>query len=445
MLGPDYHQPELNLPQHWSQTPSSLSNGKELSRWWQVFNDPLLTELITKAAMQNLNVQQAKARVYESRIKYKLSQAKLYPILTGSTGVAQSETSQQTGLGLTTELFNHSLDASWEIDLFGKFRRDIEAKTADRAAAEQDLQDVLVSLYAEVALAYVELRNYQARLARTEESVATQQATYQITDWRYQAGLTTRLDVEQAKFSKESTESDLPSLREGIVLARQSLALLLGLSPDALTAKLAKTKPIPTAPKEIALGIPANILKQRPDVRKAESKLISQTAQIGVAEANRYPNLNLTGSIGLEALALGNLYTASAKMFQIAATSAWTLADTGRLKSNVEIQKALQQQALAAYQQTVLTALKEVEQALIGFQQEQDRIQLLQQAVASGQRALELAQYQYQSGISDFQPVLNAQKSLLTMQLNLVNSQAKLASNTIKLYKALGGGWMPIS
>ncbi|MDO9104091.1 MAG: efflux transporter outer membrane subunit [Methylovulum sp.] len=444
-VGPDYQKPEIQLPSRWRindlPTLTQQSDAGQLTRWWLSFNDPLLAELITLAAKQNWDVQQAQARVREARAKNRLAKAQLFPALTGNAGVSQTESSREAGLGTTTELFSNSIDASWELDIFGKKRRDIESKTATQQAADEDLRDVLVSLYAEIALSYVELRSYQARLATTESNAAAQQETYQLTEWRYQAGLTTQLDVEQAKFNKESTQSDLPSLREGLIKAQQALAVLVGLQPQALMQKLAQKQPIPVVSKSIAFGIPADILRQRPDVRKAERQLAAQTAQIGVAKAAKYPNLNLTGSLGLEALALGSLYTAGAKMFQITAASAWTLLDAGRIQSNIDVQQALQEQALGVYQAAVLTGLKEVEQALTAFQQEQDRIVLLRLAVSTGRDALELAQFQYQSGINDFQPVLTAQKSLLTMQINLIASEAKLASDAIRLYKALGGGW----
>jgi len=298
-----------------------------------------------------------------------------------------------------------------------------------------------VSLYAETALNYVEVRSFQARLAITEANLAAQQDTYQLTDWRFQAGLTTQLDVDQAKLNMETTRATLPTLHIGLVQAQHRLAVLLGQPPGTLKPLLAPVLAIPVTTLSVAVGIPADLLRQRPDVRRSERKLAAQTAQIGVATAARYPNFNLSGYIGLEALAYTNLYSASAKAFQMVANAALTLFDAGRLRRNVDIQTALQEQAFALYESTILQALRDVENALVAFSQEQIRRDTLQAAVIAGQSALALAQSQYNSGTVDFLRVLDAQRSLLSVQNQLALSDAEVASNLIRLYKALGGGW----
>ncbi|MGZ8159969.1 MAG: efflux transporter outer membrane subunit, partial [Methylobacter sp.] len=250
-----------------------------------------------------------------------------------------------------------------------------------------------------------------------------------------------QLDVDQAKLEMETTRSTLPTLRSGLEQAQHRLAVLLGQAPGALKPLLTPVQAIPVTPVSVAVGIPADLLRQRPDVRRSERQLAAQTAQIGVATAARYPDFTLSGYIGLEALAYANLYSASAKAFQMAANAALTLFDAGRLRRNIDIQTALQEQALALYEATILQALSDVENALVAFAQEQTRRDTLQAAVKAGQSALELAQSEYNSGTVDFLRVLVAQRSLLTAQNQLALSDAEVASNMIRLYKALGGGW----
>jgi NodT family efflux transporter outer membrane factor (OMF) lipoprotein len=450
MVGPDYRPPQTGLPPAWSSaaTGSSTAQPVDMSRWWQTFNDPVLSELIEKARTGNRDLVQAEARVREARSRRQLAQADLWPTSSLNASVSQIGSSKAAGfsagaarIGSTNERYSNRLDAAWELDIFGKRRRAIEAAAASEQSTQEDLHDVLVSLYAEVALTYVELRGLQNRLSITEANLASQSETYDITRWRQMAGLTTQLDVDQARLTVENTRANLPNLRSSLKQAKNTLALLLGRQPTALGALLASPAPIPNASGDIAIGIPADLLRQRPDVRRAERALAAQTAQIGVAEAEHYPSFNLSGSIGLESLAYTNLYTAGAKAFQIGANAALTLLDAGRIRANVKIQTALQEQALGLYESTLLTALRDVENALIAYAEEQKRRDTLKAAVEAGSSARELAETQYVSGISDFQRVLEAQRSLLNAQLQLAISEAEVASNVIRLYKAIGGGW----
>ncbi|MGZ8226102.1 MAG: efflux transporter outer membrane subunit [Methylococcaceae bacterium] len=446
MVGPDYQKPETPLPASWSTdlnagSAVSSNESNRLDRWWKVFNDAILSGLMERAKTNNLDLKQAEARVREARAQRSLAKADLFPTISAAGTVSQQHSSTQTGTGITQEFYSNSFDASWELDIFGKKRRTIEAAEATLQASQEDLRDVLVSLLAEVGLNYVEIRGYQLRIVITETNLATQIETYDITRWRYEAGLTTQLDVDQAKLNMETTRALLPTLQVGLEQAKNRLAVLLGQPPETLQELLVFTKPIPVTSQSVAVGIPADLLRRRPDVRRSERQLAAQTAQIGVAKAARYPNLNLTGSIGLESLLAANLYTAGAKAFQIAAASAWTLFDAGRIRSNIEIETAQQEQALSLYEATILAALRDVENALIAYDQQQLRSNSLKDAVEAAQSALELAQAQYQSGINDFQRVLDTQRSLLSAQLQLAISDAEVAANLIRLYKALGGGW----
>lgn len=450
MVGPDYRPPQTDLPAAWSQslTGAAAAGTADISSWWRTFNDPVLSELIEKAQLGNRELRQAEGRVREARARRQLAQANLWPTSSLGASASKSGSSKEagfragaTGIGMTYEMYSYSLDASWELDLFGKQRRAIESADASEQAAREDLRDVLVSLYAEAALNYVDLRSLQKRLRITEANLAAQSETHDIARWRRMAGLTTQLDVDQAKLAMENTRAELPNLRSSLAQAKHNLSLLLGLQPAALDALLDQAAPIPAATGGIATGIPADVLRQRPDVRRAERQLAAQTAQIGVAEAERYPDFTLSGSIGLESLAYSNLYSAGARAFQIAANAALTLLDAGRIRANVKIQTALQEQALNLYESTLLTALRDVENALTAYSEEGKRRDALTAAAEAGAGAMELAEMQYVSGISDFQRVLEAQRSLLSAQLQLAASEAEVAADVIRLYKALGGGW----
>jgi NodT family efflux transporter outer membrane factor (OMF) lipoprotein len=298
-----------------------------------------------------------------------------------------------------------------------------------------------VSLFAEAALNYVDVRSYQNQLAVTKANLAAQEETYELVSWQEKAGLVSMLDVFQAKQTLENTRSDIPKLRSALEQAKHGLAVLLGKEPISLNKLLEKTAPIPVVSKQIAVGIPADVLRQRPDVRRSERKLAAQTAQIGVAEAAAYPSFSLSGSVGVESLLTSNIYTAAANTFLMAVKSAWVIFDSGRIRSNVKIQNALQEQALGSYQESVLNALKEVENSLTAYKEEQQRLEALKASVEAAKSAVELLNAQYLSGTADFLKLLDSHKSLLTAQTQVVSSEAEVTSNIIRLYKALGGGW----
>ncbi len=443
-VGPDYKKPATITPATWN---SQLQDGvnaepnESLAHWWEVLNDATLTNLIEQARAGNRDVRQAEARLHESRAQRGVTKADLFPTLSANGSASRARSSKEAGGGTTGNSFANSFDASWELDLFGGKRRALEAATATVQASEEDLRDVLVSLFAEVALNYVEIRSYQTRVSIAEASLKAQTETYEITQWRREAGLTTQLDVDQARRSLETTRAEIPSLRTSLEQAKHQLAVLTGQPPGALNGLLAEAKPVPVIPSEVAVGVPADSLRQRPDVRRAERKLAAQTAQIGVAEAERYPKLTLSGSIGLEALEYSNLYTASARTAQGLVSAAWKLFDGGRIRQQVAVETAKQDELLSAYDAAVLTALKDVENALVAYANEQNRREALAEAVKSGQSAFDLARQQYTAGLVDFQTVLDTQRSLLSVQEQLAISDAEVTSNLIRLYKALGGGW----
>jgi multidrug efflux system outer membrane protein len=298
-----------------------------------------------------------------------------------------------------------------------------------------------VSLMAEVALNYVEVRTFQKRLDVAEENLKAQAETYDLTVFRFEAGLASALDMEQAKYNLENTRSQIPTLRIGLEEAKNRLAVLVGTHPGTLHADLSAKKPIPVPSLEIAVGVPAEVLRRRPDIRKAERELAAQTARVGVATAELYPKFSLLGSIGLEALSFGDLFSTRNRSDIIGPSVSWNIFDAGAIRKNIEVQNTLQEQALLKYEAAILNALEDVENALVAYAQDQYRRESLTQATQAAERAVDLALKQYSSGIMDFQDVLEAQRSLLSFQDRLAESDGAVTSNLISLYKALGGGW----
>jgi len=445
-VGPDYVAPDTPIPQAW-HTPekSGLEGGhlkkETLADWWSILHDPVLTHLVESAVAGNLDLKEARARVREARARRGISEAARFPAIDAGGSARSSRSSEETGSGSERELYAAGFDAAWELDVFGGNKRAVEAAEADLQASEEDLRDVLVSLLAEVALNYVELRSFQTRLTVAEANLEAQEETYNITRWRRQAGLTTQLDVEEARYSLEQTRAQIPGLHTGLKQTENRLAVLMGQHPGSLDDTLAERKAIPVTPLEVAVGVPADILRRRPDVRRAERRLAAQTAQIGVATADLYPRFSLLGSIGLEALSPGNLFSTGSRTHGIGAAVAWPLFDAGTIRNNIEVQTALQQQALIRYEAAVLTALEDVENALVAYAREQSRRQSLTEATEAAWRAVELAKKQYVSGLIEFNNVLIAQRSLLSLQDQLAVSESEVTSNLIALYKSLGGGW----
>ncbi len=445
-VGPDYMAPQLSLPARWSVTVATgASDTRALASWWKAFDEPLLSDLIERAISFNRDLAQAEARVREARARRGISDADRYPTIQSSASATHRRGSEETGSGKSSELYSAGLDARWELDIFGGKRRALEAASANLEASEYDLRDVLVSLTAEVALNYVDTRAFQARLSVADSNLRAQSETFDIARWRNAAGLTTQRDLEQARLNLEQTRAQIPALRNGISQAVNHIAVLIGQNPGTLNDLLGAPRAIPAAPPDVALGVPAETLRRRPDVQRAERQLATQTAQIGVATAALYPNFSLIGSIGLEALTAGRLLTASALATSIGGNIGWPVFDAGRIRQSIAVQTALQEQALGRYEAAILTALQDVENALVAYASEQQRREALSAAAAAARNAAELARHQYSAGLVDFQVVLDAQRSLLSLEDQLASSHGAVISNLVRLYKALGGGWTPVA
>ena len=435
-IGVDWHAPlEGGL--------SALSPDQAtLARFWTALDDPLLSQLVERALVANYDVALAEARLRQARALRKVAVGEFFPTITSSGGARRTHANGATPrVDSNFDLYSAEIDASWEIDVFGRLRRGLETANAERDAADEGLRDAQVSLVAEVALAYVDLRSFQERLRVAEATLASQTETFDLTNWRAEAGLTTVLDVEQARASLAITASTIPNLRTALTADMNALAVLAGEQPGTLDESLSPPQPIPVTPREVAVGVPGEALAQRPDVRRAERLLAAETARIGVVTADAYPTLNALGSIGLDSLTPGGLFKVGAWTGTMAANATQTLFAGGQVMANIEAQDAVRDQALASYRTTVLAALNEVENALVAYAQEQDRRQVLAEGEAAAERALTLAQDQYGSGLIDFQTVLDAQRQLFVLQDQLAASEGQVTSNLIRIYKAIGGGW----
>jgi len=448
-VGPNYVPVEIKAAETWhgdlagGLTDKTASPAK-LATWWKTLNDPVLSSLIDRAVASNLDLKEARARLRESRAWRGISRAALFPAIDAAGSVTKSRSSENNDSGSETDLYSADFDAGWELDIFGGLRRSIEAADADLQASAEDLNNVLVSLLAEVALNYVDTRTYQTRLAVANANLDAQQETYRLIQSRYHAGLSDELPVQQARYNLENTRSQIPTLRTGLEEAKNRLAVLLGQAPGSVHAELKERKPIPVTPLEVAVGVPANTLRHRPDIRMAERELAAQTARVGVATADLYPKFTLTGTIGLESVSSTDFITAASHIWRIGPGFSWNIFDAGAIRQNIQVQSALQEQALIQYESTVLGALEEVENALIAYAEEQQRRQALKAGTDAAQQAAQLAQDQYKAGLVDFINVLEVQRSLLSFEDELAQSDGAVTSNLVRLYKALGGGWTTI-
>ncbi len=437
-------EPRLDaLPATWAGSPAGgkpATTPQSLLAWWQQFNDPLLTALVTEALQANTGVRSAQAALRQARALQDVAAAGLGPTLTGSADAQRSRAGLGSS-GSSNNRFGASLDASWEIDLFGGQRSALAASTASADASAASLGDVQVSLAAEVALAYIGLRNAQARLAIAEANLASQQETLQITRWRQQAGLVDMLQAEQAQAAAELTRAGLPPLQTTLAQSRHALAVLTGQPPAALDARLAASAPVPQPAATLALAGPADTLRQRPDVRAAELRLAAEWARLAQADAALKPSLRLSGALGLSALTLGGLGSGSAVAGSLLAGLTLPVFDGGALRGQQRAQQAVLDQAQEAWRASVLTALQEVEDALVALRSDQDRLQRLQAAAQAATHAATLANQRYRSGLVDFQTVLDTQRSQLGAQDSLATTAADLAADHVRLYKSLGGGW----
>ena len=433
-------------PEVWSEQGAAVAADVEaLAQWWETFGDPVLTSLVRRAIKGNLDVRTSLSRLREARASVSSARASLNPVVDASgTMVATGRRDEVLG-SVTTRSYSVGFDASWELDVFGGIRSTIDAAAATAEARAADLQDVLISLTAEVAIDYVDVRTLQRRLEIALANANVQEQTLELAQFRAQAGLATDLDVQQALSNLESTRAQISSLDAQTAQAIHRVAVLIGQAPAALDAELSLPGTIPMAPLTLAVGVPAETLRRRPDVRSAERQLAAQFANVNAARADLYPSFRLAGSIGLESLPFGRLFTPDSAVWRASPSAAWRLFDRRQLRQNLVIQSERQQQAAITYESRVLGALQEVEDSLTALAEEQRRREHLTAAANAAQQAADLSLQLYTAGLRDFRDVLDSQRSLLALQDQLASSGATLSTNLVRLYKSLGGGWSAAS
>jgi len=413
-----------------------------LVHWWERFDDTVLTQLVENALRSSPDVRTALAKIESARANHGIQRASLLPSLTGDASGRRTRTRvHDTDVVTNADSAGASLDASWEIDLFGKQRTALSATAADLAQAEENLRDAQVTLAAEVASTYVSLRSAEANLAATQRSLATREESLQLARWREQVGATSSLDTQQAITTVEQARASVPALQQSILETRNRLAVLCGQTPGSLDTLLATTGAVPAAPAAIAVGIPAETLRQRPDVRAAGRAVEAAAARTSAAKRDRFPTLKLTGSVGVNALDAGKLFSPETTVASLVGSLTAPIFAGGRIHNTIALRTATEKQVLIAYESAVLTALSEVENALSAVRRHSERLAALATAATAARDASALARQQYEAGTVDFLTVLDAERNALGVEQQQVSATADLTTAHIQLYKALGGGW----
>jgi len=453
-LGPDFARPETPEPAEWSGDDGDQLGSESPDRqdWWKVFNDPVMDAIIDKVYQQNLSLQIAGLRILEARAQLGIAVGSQYPQFQQAGGSVTrnrlSENSPNYNSVADKNFMDYQagFDAAWEIDFWGRFQRGIEAADANLSASVADYNNALVSLTAEAARTYVIIRTLEERLLISHENIKLQQESLRIANVRFTNGATTELDVQQAVSNLSETRAQVPALRQSLRQAKNSLSTLLGLPPSDLADLLGGPGTIPVAATHIAVGVPAELLRRRPDVQFAELQAASQSALVGVARTELFPRFSLIGSIGYatsdtNSSSAGDLFDSDSLTYNVGPTFQWNILNYGRLKNNVRVQDARYQQAIVNYQNTVLTAYQEVEDAMVAFIQSQQESRFRGEAATASKKSTEIANIQYREGAVDFQRVIDSERTLVLQQDRWTNTRGDIALNLIAMYKALGGGW----
>ncbi|HEX3720767.1 MAG TPA: efflux transporter outer membrane subunit [Verrucomicrobiae bacterium] len=448
-VGPNYQRPPANPPTGWA---SPLSGGETNvpsadAQWWKSFHDPELDSLIVRAAESNLNLRAAWARVLQARAQRGIAAAGFWPTIDANASYTKNRYSSTglipfpPGTPLEAGLYQAGFDSTWELDIFGGTRRSVEAANAEIAAAEFGRRNLLLTVYGEVARNYIQARAFQRRLVVLRENIKAQEEILNLTRDLFAQGLATDLDVQQESALLATSQSEEPGLDTGFRSSAYSVAILLGRPPGALLEEFSAQTPIPAAPPQVPVGLPSDLIQRRPDIQQAERQLAAATAQIGVATSDLFPQFSLTGQAGLESIYASDWFSAGSRYWTAGPMVQWRIFDAGRIRANIRLQNARQEESLANYEQTVLAAFEDVETALTAYAHEQLRRESLSQAVKANKQAEELAEQLYRNGLADFLRVLESQRSLYESQDELIQSDQTVSANLIALYKALGGGW----
>ncbi len=452
-VGPDFARAPVNVSKTWLDAGDQRVKPEptEYRNWWRVFNDPVLDRLIDRAYRENLSLRIAGVRVLEARAQLGIAVGELFPQTQQAFGFLQYNRTSERAPNFISSLLNFrqseiGLQAVWELDFWGKFRRAIESADASLLATVADYDNALVSLTADVASSYVVIKTLGKRINIARQNVETQEENLKIAEARFKYGTTSQLDVEQAKTILNDTLASIPVLETQLRQAKNALSVLLGLPPSGLAEILEGSLEIPVSPPEVVVGIPADLLRRRPDIRSAELRAAAQCAQIGVAKADLYPAFSLSGNFGFLSSDVGkfnlsDMFQWKSRTAQAGPSVQWNILNYGRITNNVRVQDARFQELLITYQNTVLTAQQEVEDNLVAFLRAQERAEFLARSVAAAKRSLDLAVLQYREGTKDFTTVLIAQQALLNEQDNLATTLGNVSSSLVGVYRALGGGW----
>lgn len=444
-VGPNYKLIETKLPATWAgPAPKTYTMPeKEIACWWSAFNDTLLSSIVERAIEANLDVKQAEARIRQARAARGVSISGFGPVLNAVSSYRRSHSPQSAAAndGITSNQYQAGFDAAWELDIFGGVRRSVEAADADLQAAVEGRRDVLVTLAAEVAVNYIDLRAFQQRLIIARNNLAAQQHTAELTNKRLSAGFASSLDAANADAQVATTSAQIPQLEASIEQAKYSLSLLIGREPSALREELNTFSDIPAALPDVPVGVPSDLLRRRADIRRAEAQIHAATARIGVATADLFPKFTISGSVGFQNDEFKSWMDKVNRFWSFGPSVSWQIFNTGKTISNIELQKALEEQSAISYKQTILTALQEVDNALIASAKEEERKKALFNAVTANKKAVDLAEKLYTYGQTDFLNVLLAQRSLYASEDALIQSSRTVSINLVALYKALGGGW----
>jgi multidrug efflux system outer membrane protein len=450
VLGPNYKPLSKTMPSEWNQPLSAeMKSDPNLPVcWWEILDDPILNQFIEQTRTKNPTLEAALWKIQEARATKDYVLGQYSPSIDAVGSYRRNRDSDygqmKPAAGSSNkpyDMYSAGFDASWELYLFGQFQRAEEFAQASLEAEFENYHDSLISLYAETASNYVGLRTTQTRLQYARANIELQRQTLQLAQSRFKAGLVPELDVEQAKLNLSNTESGIPLLLSSQQAAINRLCVLTALNPGELSGKLSEFKPIPQPQNTIEIILPAQLLRQRPDIRRAERQLAAQTARIGVATGDLYPSFSLNGSIALEAQDFSNLTKSGGDKYSFGPGIRWAVFDGNRIKSNIRIQETKTKQLYYYYEQTVLTAQEEVENAVTDYIHEKQRNAILEQSVQAARKSADMAQSLYRSGLTDFQNVLDMQRALSVQQDNLAASQGQVTQNLIRVYKALGGGW----
>jgi NodT family efflux transporter outer membrane factor (OMF) lipoprotein len=447
-VGPNYGRPPAPVAQDWIDADDVRvrKDSYDLSRWWTVFNDPVLDSLVCAAYQQNLTLRQAGIQVLEARAQQAIAVGNVFPQTQQATGdykrfASSLEVANRSNISKRFySQWDYGFNLAWELDFWGRFRRAIESADASLDASVENYDAVLVTLLGDVATFYVQLRTSQQRIEYAQANVQLQRETLQIVEARFKAGTTTKLDVAQARSTLEQTEAQIPELEISLRQSNNQLCILLGIPPEESRAKLGPA-PIPSAPAEVAAGIPADLLRRRPDIRRAERQAAAQSAEIGVAESEFYPHIAITGTIGYSAERFKNLFRSTALEGNVGPSFQWNILNYGRILNNVRFQDARFQELVTAYQNTVLTASQEVENGLVTFLQAHERTRFQAASVSDAEEAVQIALGQYKAGTIDFTRVTQLEQNLVLLQDTLAQARGEIVLGLIQVYRALGGGW----